>query len=63
MYYTEVLFGNWESITCCGTTAYFLLSNNVDHSFSEPLTKLSLGNYELPSVFVRPTDLFCLQNF
>ena len=43
MYYTEVLFGNWESITWFGTTAYFLLSNNVDHSFSEPLTLHSLS--------------------
>ena len=65
MYYTEVLLGNWENRTRCGTTAYYSLSNNVDHSFSETLTlhSLSLENYELPSVFVRQTYLFCPQHF
>ena len=37
MYYTEVQLGNWQSVLRCGTTAYYSLSNNVDHSFSEPL--------------------------
>ena len=43
MYYTEVLLGNWENRTRCGTTAYYSLNNNVDRGFSEPLTLHSLS--------------------
>ena len=46
---------------------FLLLGNNVDHSFSESLTLHPPSQVQQTMschlVFVRPTDLFCLQHF